>query len=117
MPRSSSRRLLPEATARKRRWTEKEGWEALSALERSGLSIPEFAAQTGVDTWRLYQWRKRLKKRAQKSAPVFVEIKGASTTRIEVELRSGQVVRVAGGFDEETFRRVVAVLEERETAC
>jgi hypothetical protein len=40
------------------RWTESQAREALAALDASGLSAFAFARREGLDTQRLYRWRR-----------------------------------------------------------
>jgi transposase-like protein len=96
------------------RWTEEVAREALQALEASGLTTLDFAAQDGVHASRLYYWRARLREQ-QRAA--FIEVKRESAAAIEVALQEGHVVRVPVGFDAETLRRVVAALTEVDERC
>jgi hypothetical protein len=73
---------------------------------------------------RLRWWRQKLQGRAESSALVRaeqplallpVQLTEASSAKrgepVAVFLRSGHIVKVGRGFDEEAFSRVVAVLE------
>lgn len=98
-------------------------WYA-SILERqaaSGLSVTEFAAQTGVSAWTLYDWRRRLAPAAT-SEPMTAPAKLIEVTLAERETipDTGMIVRlgagrrsivVPSGFDGDDLRRLVAVLE------
>jgi hypothetical protein len=64
---------------------------------------------------RLYRWRARLA--GPSKAPAFVEIKSTAVPTIEVVLRTGHVVRVPNGFDEETLRRLTTVLDGPSARC
>ena len=44
----------------RRRWSEREGRQALAAWEQSGLSASEFARRHGLNPQRLLWWRKQL---------------------------------------------------------
>ena len=99
----------------------------------SGLSAKEFAAETGLKASTLSYWKWRLKsegkpaprstslatttarKKAQGQSLSFVEVaRGAiATSRFDVELRHGVVVRVPMDFDTEALGRLLAVLEQR----
>lgn len=70
----------------RRRWTAADARAALSALERSGLSVAAFAAQEGLDV----QWRNRLAE-----TPAFVELAVREPERIEIVLRTGRALRVS----------------------
>ena len=87
--------------------------EVLSRQRASGLGVAAFCRRHGVCAASLYAWRRRL----SGAAPAFVEAKlvepAAPDTAgvIEVGLRCGRRVRVAGGFDADLLRELVAVLE------
>lgn len=44
--------------------------EHLAAIEREGMTTKEYAKREGIAVGSLYQWRKRLKQRAQRAALV-----------------------------------------------
>jgi transposase-like protein len=92
----------------------------------SGLTAKEFAAETGVNAGTLQFWRYKLKRGVRSAAPTkrkaasaeilasLVEVRApvaAVDQRFEIELGNGRRVRVAGGFDAETLRALIAVLE------
>lgn len=99
MPKSPSYRT-------RRRWTAADARMALSALERSGLSLSEFAAREGLDVQRLRHWRKRLAE-----APAFVELTPRAPERVEVVLRSGRTLRVPATIDRATLAALIEALE------
>ena len=89
--------------------------EVLQRQRASGLSVASFSRRHGLSAASLYAWRRRLSAGA---APAFVEAKvvepaqlPAAAGVIEVCLRGGRRVRVAGGFDPELLRELVAALE------
>ena len=85
------------------------------------MSLQQFARQRGLHPQRLHRWKLRLAATANTSAldeaplllPVRVRAEAPGGTReaLTVLLRTGHVVNVSHGFDEETFTRVVALLE------
>jgi hypothetical protein len=92
---------------------------------KSGLGPGEFAKQEGVTVNTLYRWARRLslgpvrrgrpRKDVQPSViPVVVKpevgVLLGERAQLEVVLRSGDVVRVPRGFDDETLVRVVRAL-------
>lgn len=103
------------------KWTEVEARAALATWSRSGLSIAEFAKRNNIVVQRLYWWRSRLRiervdeaKSAETIELLPVQVAETKPKRGEpvlVLLRSGHMLKVARGFDEEAFSRVVAVLE------
>ncbi len=99
MPKSPSYRA-------RRRWTAADARAALSALERSGLSVAAFAAQEGLDVQRLRHWRKRLAE-----APAFVELAVREPEWIEIVLRTGRTLRVSATIDRATLAALVEALE------
>src|SRR5262245_43258336 len=110
----------------------RDAWAARVATWRaSGQSVEEFAAAVGVDARRLASWAERLgavggRRRKTSSpatalavrspSPAWVELMAttrgivAASPALEV-LVSGRVVRVPVGFDAETLRRIVDVME------
>jgi transposase-like protein len=100
----------------------------------SGLPLREFAGEVGVNPSTLSYWKWRLSREAPKSAaprkaalkkaaslavrPLsFVELTKQAPSRLvepfEVELVSGERVRVPSGFDAEALARLLRVLERR----
>ena len=99
----------------------------------SGLSAKEYAAESGLKASTLSYWKWRLKSEAKPAARStslakttarrapqgrtlsFVEMgSGAiATSRFEVDLGHGVVVRMPMDFDSEALGRLLAVLEQR----
>ena len=48
------------AACARRRWSKAQAARIISAQQQSGLSVPQFAAKLGVNSWRVYKWRRRL---------------------------------------------------------
>jgi hypothetical protein len=103
------------------RWTEQDARAALAALEGSGMSVREFAAEHGLDPQRLWSWRRRV---AGGDRTTFRELivrpsatAGAgSGDAFEVVLGSGTVVRVPPSFDSAALVRLLEVLAQAQ-AC
>lgn len=102
-------------------WSEHEARGVLAAWRKSGLSMAKFAAERGLVAQRIRWWQKKLEAKASAAeagsmallpvsvlAPVVAQKRGEP---VAVYLRGGQVIRVGRGFDEDAFRRVVAILE------
>ena len=99
---------------------------------RSGLCVRAFCAQHGLSEPSFYAWRRIVAERDQESAqvrakperdgddaPVFVPLRVidvATQVALEVVLERGRAVRVLRGFDPDTLRQLLAVLEE-ERPC
>lgn len=104
------------------RWTAEDARRALAEWDRSGLTIAEFARSQGYAPFRLYEWRRKLAaaERERETTvppplpalmPVRVMAASSGDQPVSVLLRSGQVLKVSRGFDEDVFSRVVALLE------
>ena len=113
---------------------------ALRQWRRSGLSVRAFCAGHGLSEPSFYAWRRIVAQRDQESVrvhakperdrvrhatpanddtPVFVPLRVidvATQAAFEVVLERGRVVRVLRGFDADTLRQLLAVLEE-ERPC
>jgi hypothetical protein len=90
-------------TDRVRRWRE------------SGLTARQFGERESLNPTTLRWWSSRLNRGAP-AAATFIELalpRAAEPPAIEVVVRDGVRVRVAGGFDPELLRQVVAALEAR----
>lgn len=87
----------------------------LAAFEKSGLSVEEFAHERGFVPQRIYYWRKRIADvDAQRPQLLPVNIRSELPRRgepVTLLLRSGHMMKLANGFDEEAFLRVIALLE------
>jgi hypothetical protein len=104
-------------------WSEHEARAVIGAWRRSGVSIERFAEARGIVPQRIYWWRKKLEPptkalvKAEPLALLPVQIaKPPMPSRprgepVMVMLRSGHVIKVGRGFDEEAFSRALAILE------
>lgn len=100
-------------------WSEVEARGVLEAWRRSGLPLERFARQRGFVPQRLYWWKRKLadadKTPGPTSTPALLPVRvvpeGRRGEPVTVLLRSGHVIKVARGFDEQAFARVVALLE------
>jgi hypothetical protein len=98
----------------------------------SGLTAKEFAAELGINSRSLVFWKWQLKRDAQGAAVIereptrkmsrrgsvaklpLVELRPSlSETRIELELGAGRRLKIPAGFDVESLRRLLSVLETR----
>ncbi len=102
------------------KWSEVEARGVLEAWRRSGLPLERFAKQRGIVSQRLRWWRKKLNRAeralAAASTPALLPVRVASDPArrgepVTVLLRTGHMLKVSHGFDEDAFARVVAILE------
>lgn len=98
--------------------TTRETWAGrVRDWKRSGLTAVQYAERAGLNASTLGWWSSQLKVRAP---PAVLEVvmqaapdTGTLARSIEVVLTSGVRVAVPLGFDEETLRRVLSVMEGR----
>lgn len=48
------------AAAARPRWSKQQAARIVAAQQHSGLSVQQFAAHLGVNSWRVYKWRRLL---------------------------------------------------------
>jgi transposase-like protein len=104
------------------RWSEADARAVLEQWRRSGEPLAVFARERGIAPPRLYWWRRKVgfesTGKPDVPQPVLLPVKVVTAESehpsepIEVELRNGHLVRVRAGFDEDTLRRVLALLGE-----
>jgi transposase-like protein len=86
--------------------------------ERSGLSVAAYCRREQVAASSLFSWKRRLKREAA-AASAFVEVQQAPdrpvdlAVAIELHLREDRRLLLRPGFDPQTLRQVLAVLEGR----
>jgi hypothetical protein len=107
----------------------------LRQWRQSGQSVRAFCAEHGLAEPLFYAWRRIIAERDQEAArlrvkprrrvrrdapadqtPAFVPLRVIETAppvTLEVVLPRGRIVRVGRGFDAETLRQLLALLEER----
>ncbi len=102
------------------KWSEVEARSVLEAWRRSGLPLERFAKQRGFVPQRLRWWRSRIARSEQAVSlaplPALLPVRVSPDSQrrgepVTVLLRTGHVLKVAHGFDEDAFSRVVALLE------
>jgi hypothetical protein len=104
-----------------RRATAEQWSTRVAEWKASGLPGPDFATREQIDVGQLRWWKWQLGKRKARAASSIVPVRivhriadrpklpGAG---LEIVLRTGHAVRVPVGFDAETLRRVLGVLDE-----
>ena len=98
-------------------------WNALlNDFRRSGLTQAEFCKRRGIS---IHSFRKRLYRvptpkptpanplSADGTAPHFLPVTSASREPLELLLNNGRRIAVAPGFDPQTLRQLITVVEER----
>jgi len=100
----------------KRRWSAADARIVVSAWQRSGKRVSEFAKENGLGSQRLVRWSERVEGGSRgrvRFHPVRVVggERGDESVAIEVVLLDGKRVRVGAGFSSEELARVLEVLE------
>ena len=101
------------------RWNAQDAEFALSMWEASGLSLMRFARDSGISYKRLTQWKRRLAHRAIET-PLFVDVvipkpnKPAPNQSMEIILRNNRAIRLQPGFDSDSVRSLIGLLEVTE---
>jgi hypothetical protein len=124
-----SSRSLDEKDCREAYWR-----RVLSDASGSGLTPTAYCRRHGIPPPNFFYWKGEIARRDRRassiptregirhgSTPVAlipVRVTAPETERgtqgpIEIVLRGGRVVRVESGFDEDTLRRVIAILEAK----
>jgi hypothetical protein len=79
------------------------------------LSVVGFCRQNGIATHKFYYWKQRLGGSATPESFVAVKVarpsKEESRRVVEVQLRSGRVMRVLAGFERECLETLIEILE------
>jgi len=101
--------------------TPTERAQILRDLERSGMAIPDFAAQLGMPFRTLEGWLSKARRAAcgtstdasiKKRLDIQVfDPNRVTATGFELRLRNGLIVQVPAGFDDAELRRLLAALE------
>src|SRR5687768_9159903 len=100
-------------------WSEVEARGIVEAWRRSGLPLERFSKQRGLVPQRIRWWMKKLDSKPDPSAttilskmtPAVLPVRVAAETSrrgepVTVLLRTGHMLKVSHGFDEEAFSRV-----------
>ena len=98
-------------------WTETEARGVIDAWRKSGVSITDFAEAREIVPQRIYWWRKRLEEQDKREEPEadlrLLPVRVVEPKRgepVTVLLRTGHMLKVGRGFDEDAFARVVELL-------
>ena len=113
------------ARIRQRSAAREQFWRGMLAEWKiSGLSIRAFCGRHHLAEPTFYYWRQELARRDRRltargepatsaTAPAFVPVRVVANEPIEVVVRSGQVVRVAAGFEPAHLRAIIDALEAK----
>ena len=115
MPRSLSPSVV--RILRQSRWSPADARLVLAAVAATDHSFLEFAREHPVDVQRLYAWRRRLTSPPVDPVQSFVELRAPEvvpspprSSRYEIQLPTGEVLRVEGAVDPTTVGALLAVL-------
>jgi len=113
---------------RQSRWSPADARLVLDAVADSGRSFLEFVREHQVDVQRLYAWRRRLASPPDDPAQAFVELRASevalppvSPARYEIQLLTGEILRVEGAVDPAavaallTVRRAIGARHSRRS--
>lgn len=118
---------------RRRRWPRAEKERLVALALEPGASASEIARSAGVHVSQLFRWRKQLCERVTPQLPAFLPViveppadpvsapdeplprkrKARRESRIEIELASGDRLRLEGEVDGRTLRAAIAALRAR----
>lgn len=100
----------------------REFWKMVIETWRdSGLSVSKFCKAEGLSEGSFYNWRKKLtdgqlqtNKQAVKNPSAFIKvaIPRSNQAFLELELSSGNTLRISSGADNKTLSSVLSVLRE-----
>jgi hypothetical protein len=108
--------------AHRGQWSEHEARGVLSAWRKSGQTLERFAKERGLVPQRIRFWKNKLEgkptaliRTQSPMALLPVQVTEPAGSKrgepVAVYLRSGHIVKIGRGFDEEAFARVVSLLE------
>ena len=119
---------------RRRRWPQAEKERLVALALEPGASTSEIARSAGLHVSQLFRWRKQLCERVTAQPPAFLPVtvepateepaspldepsprkrRGHRESRIEIELASGDRLRLEGEVDGRTLREAIAALRAR----
>jgi transposase-like protein len=97
-------------------------WQmVIETWQNSGMSISKFCKAEGLPESTFYNWRKKLtdgqsqtNKQAVKKPSAFIKvaIPRSDHALLELELSSGNTLRISSGADNKTLSSVLSVLRE-----
>ena len=94
---------------------------AIETWRDSGMSVSKFCKAEGLDEGTFYNWRKKLtdgdsqtNKQAVKSSSAFIRVAMPKSKHalLELELSSGNTLRISSGADSTTLNDVISILQQ-----
>jgi len=99
------------------RWSPADARLVLEEVAASGHSFPDFAREHQIDVQRLRAWHRRLASPPVGPVQSFVELRApevvprtAPSCRYELQLPTGEILRLEGAIDPTTVGALLAVL-------
>lgn len=84
--------------------------ELIAHQEKSGLSVAAYAREHDLPSWKLYDARRAIRKRAPEFIEVDVDPVEVADAPLEIVFPRDLRVRVPQDFDADSLRRLVGVL-------
>ena len=103
----------------------KDYWQKeVSKLEESGMTVAGYSREYGVNAYRLYKWRSRVRKQVKPGAKKairkkFVELPlniytGQSEERYDIYVGTAVHIRIGSVYNPETLRNLVDMLRRQQ---
>ena len=120
--------MKPRRCKRSPAWNREQQRQHVKAQAESGLTVQDYCFAHGLKAHNFYNWRRRVRVEEQGpdetggepracASPAFAELRVGSRAHfpearaVEVLLAGERRLRVSPGFDGETLRRLVSLLE------
>jgi len=97
-------------------------WQmVIETWQNSGMSVTKFCKAEGLSEGAFYNWRKKLshvasrKNESSQSSPssfIKIALPDSEHAPIELELSSGNILRICFGADNKTLKSVLSALHE-----
>jgi transposase len=123
---ATSRVEVITSVERRRRWPRAEKERLVALALEPGASASEIARAAGLHVSQLFRWRKQLCQPVADQPPAFLPVmvepsaaasprkrRAGREGRIEIELASGDRLRLTGEVDGRTLREAIAALRAR----
>jgi hypothetical protein len=84
--------------------------ERIAEQDRSGMSVKKFCKEQRCAEHQFYYWRKRLRSRQQPVRFALVDRGATPSAKAELELATGERLRISTGVDATTLHTVLEAL-------